>query len=162
MRNDILIRRAEIRDLDDILRLNFDLFRKEYKEYDESLNLEWTYNEGKKFFENRIVKKSGFVEVAEASGKIIGYLCGGISERLFYRKKAKYAELENMLVEESFRGGGIGVRLTKDFINWCEENKVNYIAATASAQNEQAIDFYRKIGFKDYDLTLEMIIKPQE
>ena len=31
MENDILIRKADIRDLKDILRLNFDLFKKEHK-----------------------------------------------------------------------------------------------------------------------------------
>ena len=43
MENDILIRKADSKDLEDILRLNYDLFKKEYKEYDNSLNLEWTY-----------------------------------------------------------------------------------------------------------------------
>ncbi|MEK7150328.1 MAG: GNAT family N-acetyltransferase [Patescibacteria group bacterium] len=159
MENDILIRKADIRDLKDILRLNFDLFKKEHKEYDESLNLEWTYDEGKKYFKNRIVKESGFAEVAEAKGRIIGYLCGGISDKLVYRNTAKYAELENMLVEENFRGVGIGARLTENFINWCKENKVDYISVTASAENKQTVDFYRKLGFKDYTLTLEMKTK---
>ncbi len=113
MRNNILIKRAGIRDLKDILRLNFDLFKKEQIEYDKSLNLKWTYNEGKKYFKDRIVKKSGFVEVAEVKGKIIGYLCGGISDRLFYRKKAKYAELENMLIERQRNRGKIGGRFYK-------------------------------------------------
>ena len=89
MENDILIRKADSKDLEDILRLNYDLFKKEYKEYDNSLNLEWTYNEGRKYFENRIVKESGFAEVAEAKGRIIGYLCGGISDKLVYRNTAK-------------------------------------------------------------------------
>lgn len=162
MKNDILIRRADIGDLENILRLNSDLFKKEHKEFDKSLNLEWTYSEGKKYFEDRIVKKDGFVEVAEVKGKIIAYICGGISERNFYRKKAKYAELENMFVEESFRGVGIGTKLTKNFINWCKDNKIDYISVTASAQNKQTVDFYRKLDFKDYSLTLEMIIKSQK
>jgi len=157
MKKDILIRKANIGDIESILKLSSDLFKKEYKEYDKSLNLEWTYNEGKKYFKDRIVKKDGFVEVAEAKGRIIGYLCGGISERKFYRIKAKYAELENMLVEESFRGSGTGTRLTEYFINWCKENKVDYVSVTASAGNNQTINFYRKLGFKDYNLTLEMV-----
>lgn len=162
MRNDILIRKADIGDLEDILGLNSDLFKKEYKEFDKSLNLKWTYGEGKKYFEDRIVKKDGFVEVAEVKSKIIAYVCGGISERNSYRKRAKYAELESMLVEENLRGSGIGTKLTKDFINWCKENEVENIAVTASAQNNQGVDFYRKLGFKDYSLTLEMIIKSQK
>ncbi len=159
MRNNFLIRRANIEDFRDILRLNSDLFKKEYREYDKSLDLGWTYKDGKKYFKDRIIKKSGFVEIAEAKGKIIGYLCGGISERKLYHKKEKYTELENMLIKNRFRGQGIGAKLTNDFINWCKKDKVNYIVVTASVQNKQAIDFYRKLGFRDYDLTLEMVIK---
>lgn len=156
----VMIRKAGIKDLEDILRLNFDLFKKENKEYDKSLNLDWTYGEGKKYFRDRIIKKDGFAEVAEVERRVIGYICGGISERKFYRKKAKYAELENMLVEDNFRSSGIGTKLTKNFINWCKDNKIDYISVTASAQNKQTVDFYRKFDFKDYSLTLEMNIKP--
>ena len=163
MKNDVLVRRAEVEDLEDILRLNSDLVRKEYKEYDKSLNLEWTQgNEGKKYFRDSIVAKNKFVEVAEKQGRIVGYLCGGISERLFYRKKAKYAELENMLIEKSSRGGGMGTQLTEDFIRWCKKNRVSNISVSTSALNKKAIDFYRKIGFKDYTLTLEIVTEPQE
>lgn len=159
MIRDIKIRKANIEDLQDILRLNFDLFKKEYKEYDKSLNLKWTYTDGKKYFSDRILKKDGFVEVAEFESRIIGYVCGGISERKFYRKKTKYAELENMIIENEFRGKGIGDKLAQDFIDWCKKCNIGYIAVTASMLNEQGIYFYRKLGFKDYNLTLEMEIK---
>ena len=156
MEDSFNIRKAIIKDLKEILRLSLELFKKEYKEFDKSLNLNWTYKEGKKYFKDKIIKKDGFVEVVEHKGKTIGYLCGGISERLFYRKKARYAELENMLIEKEFRGKSLGTKLTKDFINWCKKNKVDYISVKASAGNKLAINFYRKLGFEDYDLTLEM------
>ncbi len=158
IKNDILIKKAKIEDLGGILKLNFNLFKKEYKEYDKSLNLKWTYNEGKKYFKNRIMGKNSFVEIAELKGKIIGYLCGGISEREFFLKKAKYAELENMSIEKSFRGRGIGTKLAKNFMNWCRKNRVYRITVKASAKNREGISFYKKIGFKDHDLTLEMFV----
>lgn len=46
MENNFIIRKAKICDLKEILRLNFDLFEKEYEEYDKSLNLKWTYEGG--------------------------------------------------------------------------------------------------------------------
>ncbi len=159
MKGSFNIRKPTIKDLEEILRLNLELFKKEYKEFDKSLNLNWTYKEGKEYFKDRIIKKDGFVEVVEHKGKIIGYLCGGISERLFYRKKARYAELEDMLIEKKFRGKGLGTKLTSDFINWCKKNKVDYISVKASAGNKLAINFYRKLGFKDYDLTLEISLE---
>ena len=156
MRNNFIFREANIRDLKDILRLNFELFKKEYREFDKSLNIRWTHTKGKKYFRNRIIKKDGFVKVIENKKKIIGYLCGGMAKGLFFRKKARHAELENMLINKKFRGKGLGAKLTIDFINWCKENKVNYISVTASAKNKFAIDFYRNLRFKDYQLTLEL------
>ncbi len=153
---DIKIRKASPKDLNDILRLNFDLFKKEYKEFDKSLDLNWTYGKGKKYFKNRLKKPDGFVEVVKFENKIIGYICGGISLRLFYRKKAVYAEIENMIIDKRFRGKGLGSKLVKDFLNWCKKKKVNYISVTASAKNEAVIDFYRNSGFEDYNLTLEI------
>jgi GNAT superfamily N-acetyltransferase len=158
MKNNILIRKAKISDLKDILRLNLELFKKENKEYGDTLNLKWTYTAGKKFFREKIIKKSCFVEVVEVDDKIVAYLCGEICQGMFYRKKARYAELENMLIEEICRGKGIGTRLAEDFIKWCKKNEVDYISVTASAQNRQGLDFYRKLGFIDASVSLEIAI----
>ena len=49
------LRKAKLDDLDDILALNFKLFKKEYKEYDKRLDINWTYGIGKKFFRDRII-----------------------------------------------------------------------------------------------------------
>ena len=162
MKKDILIRKAEIKDLESILKLNLDLFKKEYKEYDKSLNLNWTYNEGKRYFKNRITKKNGFVEVAEVNNEVVGYLCGGISKRLLSRRKANYAELENTIVKKSFRNKGIGEKLAKNFLAWCKKNKMDYISVTASAKNRHGINFYKKLGFKDHDLILQIETKSQK
>ncbi len=49
--DNFLIRKANLKDLKEILRLNFDLFKKEYREFDKSLDLKWTYSrEGKEVF----------------------------------------------------------------------------------------------------------------
>ncbi len=156
MKNNFKIRKATVKDLKDIQRLNFELFKREYKQYDKSLNMKWTYGKvGEKYFRKKITKKDSFAEVVEKEGKVIGYMCGGIQERIFYRKKAKYAEAENMFIEKKFRRKGLGAALIKDFIRWCKKNKVNYISTTAAAQNKLGLKFYRRYGFKDYQMTLE-------
>lgn len=151
----ILIRKAGIDDLGDILRLNFDLFKMEYRKYDKSLNMKWTYGKkGREFFKKRILGKEGFVEVAEIDGRIVGYICGGFRERSA-RIKARYAELENMLIDKNFRGKRIGAAMVEDFLFWCKRKKANYVNVTAAAGNAEAIEFYRFFGFQDYRLALE-------
>lgn len=147
--NKIEIREAKIKDLDSILKLNKRLFVKEYNEFDNSLNLDWTYSKrGQEYFLERIKYNNGKVLVAEKEGIIIGYLCGGIQEqeeeKEFYKKDGIYAELENMFIEEEFRNLGAGSKIVKLFIEWCKKKKVNHINVTAYFQNKKALKFYRK------------------
>lgn len=157
----ITIRKANIRDLGDILSLNLDLFKREYREYDKRLNLKWTYGKvGKSYFKKRVSGKNGFVLVAEDAGEIIGYLCGSVQKCPYdYRIIRRFAELENMIVNKKFRGKGIGEKLVQKFLKWCKDEKVNVISVNSSIQNEKGIAFYRKMGFKDYSLTLEKTSK---
>jgi ribosomal protein S18 acetylase RimI-like enzyme len=60
-----------------------------------------------------------------------------------------------MLVEKRYRRQGIGKSLVLGFLSWCREKKVEYVSVTASAQNQLGINFYRRLGFRDYELTLE-------
>jgi len=119
----IIIREANKKDLNDILRLNLILFKKEFKEFDKTLNISWTYSQrGKDYFNKRITSKEGFVAVAINNKEVVGYICCGLHDNR--TRIAKKAELENMMV-------------------------------TASADNSSGIRFYKKLGFTNYDLTLE-------
>lgn len=157
MKKEFIFRKAKIKDLKSILRLTFELFKIEDRKYDPTLNVNWPYGEGKKFFRRKIVEKDSFVEVVERKGKIMGYLCGGIFKFLPYfgREKAVYAELYYVIIKEKCRGKKFGQRLVKDFLKWCRKKKVDYVTVTASVKNKPAINFYRKSSLKDYALVLE-------
>jgi len=158
MEKTFTIRRAKIEDLDEILRLNFELFKKENKEYDPGLNLDWTYGPGKKIFSDSVKSDDNFVAVAVNNNKIVGYLRGSLF-RLSW-KNGCGAELDSMFVEEKYRNQGIGKQLGLEFIEWCKQKKIDYIAVRASEKNKAGMDFYKQIGFKDYDIVLEMKLNP--
>ena len=152
-----IIRKATVKDLEDILKLNFYLFKKEYKEFDKSLNLKWTYNEGKKYFRNKIKSKNSFVEVAEYKNKIIGYSCGSLIDG-FYRK-GTHAEMEDAIIKKEFRRRGVGSKFAQNFLNWCKNKKVDYVSVVVTAGNKVSVDFNKKLGFKERDLILEKKLK---
>ncbi|MBL7158855.1 GNAT family N-acetyltransferase [Candidatus Microgenomates bacterium] len=155
----VRIRKAELRDLQDILHLNYLLFQEDFKR-DKTLNLKWTYSKiGRSYYKERITKHDGYALTAELNGEIVGYLVGGLQKRKFYRIRVQYAELENMFVLPEFRRRRIGDRLAQKFFSWCKTKKINYISVTASASNQLGIKFYKKIGFKAYHLTLEKKLK---
>jgi ribosomal protein S18 acetylase RimI-like enzyme len=152
----ITIRKAILSDIKTIQKLNLLLFKKEHKEYDKLLNLNWTFSKtGTAYFKKRISGKSECAFVAVLDNTIIGYLVGSITKVESYRNLPLTAELDNMLILEKHRSKGIGKLLYTEFISWCKLKKVKMIRVQASARNIKAIEFYRKIGFKDYTLVLE-------
>jgi ribosomal protein S18 acetylase RimI-like enzyme len=153
---EIIVSNAQMNDLMEIQALNLMLFEKEHKEYDKFLNLNWTFSkEGIKYFKDKITKKDNCLFVAKLDGKIVGYLAGSLTKAEAYRNLPKVAELNDTLVLEGNRSLGIGTKLYNEFMKWCKKQNVKIIRVQASAQNERAIKFYRKNGFKDYTLILE-------
>jgi len=153
---EVKIQKATMENLKDIQELNLLLFKKEYKEYDKTLDLDWTFGEkGTKSFKNKISDVDSCAFVAIVDNKIVGYLVGGLTDPESYRILPKIAELDNMLVLEDYRNLGIGKKLYLALIDWCKSKDIKKIKVTASAQNIKAINFYKKNGFIGYDLTLE-------
>ena len=147
---------ATIQDLDEVLRLNDQLMKKEYRDYDKTLNLNWVYSEvGINYFRGRILNEDGCVFVAKIDSKTVGYICGGIRRKEAFRTVDKMAEIENMFVLEGYRGQGIGTRLVEAFKDWCKEQKVERIMVEAFYLNKRAIRFYKKQLFTERAVELE-------
>lgn len=154
----VSIKKATLKDLQNIQKLNLMLFEKEKKEYNPLLNLNWTYgNKGTKYFKDSIENDLGLCLVAKIDDKIVGYLIGWIKKEknpsLIINKQA---ELENMFVLDEFRNNKIGYKLVEYFLEWAKDNKVENIQVTANSQNIKAINFYKKFEFKDFSNTLQM------
>lgn len=152
------IRKAIMEDLEDIRKLNQELFAYENENFDDTINIKWSLGEGhKKDYVNAI--KNNFCFVALVDGKIVGYIVGYIQKPETYRNIGKLAELDNMSILREYRSKGIGSKLVKEFKKWAKSNGVDRLRVTASVRNLKAIKFYRREGFGDYDLSLEQKIK---
>ncbi len=60
-----------------------------------------------------------------------------------------------MYILPEYRSQGIGTELMEQFNSWSEEKGADRLRVEATAQNEEAIRFYRENGFDDYALILE-------
>ncbi len=146
----MLIRKAEIRDLRCIQELNNQLFELEIASFDEYLIKDWPLsNEGKQYFETAIKEKC--VIVAEVDGNVVGYLLGEECNIPYYN--FKIAELCNMCVDKNYRKQGIGNKLYSEFENYYKKQGVERFIVTASYKNENAKQFYKKMGFKEANST---------
>lgn len=84
---------------------------------------------------------------------IVGYLAGSIEEKGAYNE-IQYGEINNMFVKEENRGVGIGKFLINNFKDYCKSKNISHIKVVASYKNKNAIEFYHKNGFEEFDITL--------
>lgn len=151
---DIVIRQATLNDLQSIQNLNYELFKSEKENFDSTLIVDWPLSEeGKNYFEELI--NNEYVIIALNGENVTGYLAGSINEKGSY-ELIQYGEINNMLVDEKYRGFGIGKHLINKFKEYCKSKNITNLKVVASAKNKNAVEFYRKQGFNDFDITLTM------
>ena len=151
---DITIRCANLGDVELIQKLNYKLFELEKENFDSTLILDWPLSkEGKKYFEDLI--NNEYVIIALEDENVIGYLAGSINEKGSY-ELIQYGEINNMLVDDKYRGLGVGKQLINQFKEYCKSKNITNLKVVASAKNKNAIDFYKKQGFEDFNITLTM------
>lgn len=149
----IVIRKANITDINAIQELNHKLFELEYKNFDDTLKVGWSLGkDGEEYFTSMI--NNDIVFVAEYEDKIVGYLAGNICEQISYITES-FAELDNICINEIYRNMGVGTLLIDEFKKYCKNQNIENIKVTASAKNSKAIQFYLKNGFEDYNVTLK-------
>ena len=152
------IRSATMKDLKEVQELNFKLFEKEKEEYDSLTDLDWAFGKGgTRYYKDKISKGDACVLVAVVDNKIVGYLCGVLASKGFYRRLPSVvgAYLETIFVLDEFRSKKIGKKLYGEFIKWCKVKHVKKLMLDVSTKNKLEIKFYKKNSFKDYSLTLE-------
>lgn len=151
------IRKATLDDINDIMKLNKTLFDLEYdNNFDDTLDTNRpTSNEGIDYYTKSII--NDITLVAMENNIIVGYLVWTLNTELSYNT-IKQAELNNMCILEEYRKCGVGTKLFNEFKNVCKENNIEEIKVTASYGNDNAINFYKKVWFKESELTFKQKI----
>ncbi len=85
----------------------------------------------------------GEVFVAELDGKIIGCASAIIDIRL---AAGKSGEIVSVVVENAFRGKGIGTALIRECESWLK-NTVSIIRIRANTKRTEAPSFYGSLGY---------------
>ena len=151
----VTIRKAHKDDLKSIQDLNHKLFLWDSRS-DPTLNTKWPYEEaGIEYFRKKISGESGICFVAVADGKIVGYLTGYMFDKVAAYDTILRSELDNIFVEDEFRGKGVGMMLVDDFFAWSKSHGAASVMVSAYYLNERAIGFYKKAGFAPLALKLE-------
>lgn len=64
--------------------------------------------------------------------------------------KEPFGLLEDVYVDEKYRGQGIGSKLIKNVIETAKERNCYKLIATSRSSREQVHELYTKIGFENY------------
>ena len=134
--------------------LNDEVFADNYK-YDPDLKRDWAMSpEGERYFKELISDPSQCCFFAEDNGKLVGYIAAAPKE-ISYRN-SKYLEIDNMGVSPEYRGKGVGTMLIEEVKKWAKENGYNKLFVNSYFKNTSTINFYKKNGFNEIDVSLEM------
>ena len=150
----INIRQARADEVEKLQFLDDEVFIHDVK-FDPDLDMTWAKNEkGKVFFTNALNDPNSYCLIAEDTDKAVGYLVAS-SKEISYRK-SKCAELQNMGVSPDYRSQGIGSMLIQKCLEWAKEQGYQKVYVNAYFGNIDAIKFYKKNGFSEIDLGLEV------
>lgn len=154
MAMNIQIRQATLEDLRAVSSLSQALFEYE-KAFTNEYDLAWSNSaDGQKFFTRRLKSRSMFILVAEVDGHIVGYVSVCIA-KVSFRLYSPIAEIENLCVDPSYRGKGIGTTLVREVLRIVKTRGAKRLRVTALSNNDQSLHFYRMNGYKDVDVILE-------
>ena len=152
----LIIRKANMQDIDSIIKLNKMLFDLEYKNFDNTLDIERPFsNEWTNYFKYSIM--NSITLVATIDDQIIGYMIWNLDSQYSYNT-VKQAELNNMCILDEYRKLWIGTKFITEFKRICKDNNIQEIKVIASYENTNAISFYKKNGFNESELTLKIKI----
>lgn len=146
------IREAEIEDLESLKKFEQEVIRYE-RPFDPNIK-----NDPIEYYDliNLIQREDAYVIVATIDGKIIGSGYALIKNSVPYKNPKQYAYLGFMYVLPKFRGKGINGNIIDSLIDWAKERNITEIQLDVYAENESALNAYKKRSFKPHLLTMRL------
>jgi diamine N-acetyltransferase len=85
----------------------------------------------------------------QADGEPVGYLCVTLGYSLEF--DGRFALLDELYVEEAWRGKGIGAQAIAFGVEWSRARGLAAIRLEVAHTNSRAVELYRRQGFKAHD-----------
>ena len=149
----IIIKQAKKKEVKELQKLNDEVFIDNQK-YDPDLIIDWAKSDkGKAYFTNLLNNPTACCLVAEDNKKLVGYIAA--TPKDFGYRKNRYLEIENMGVIPGYRSKGIGSQLIQKCLEWTKDKGFKKAYVNYYFANSQALEFYKKNGFSEIDISLE-------
>jgi ribosomal protein S18 acetylase RimI-like enzyme len=105
-----------------------------------------------------IVRDDAAYLLAEADGKVIGFVSIQKASHPTYPmfRPHGFAMIENAVVDEPYRGHGVGKMLVGAATRWAKERGLQYLQTSVWSANARACEFWRQEGFEPLTVKLEL------
>lgn len=127
------IRRAEIRDAEELAGLT------------SQLGYPTTADQTRERMQRLDDLRRGRVLVAEADGRVMGWIHVAAEHCL---EAEPWAEVRGLVVDERWRGRGVGTELIRHAEAWAREEGLALLRLRTNVVRERAHEFYRRLGFR--------------
>ena len=108
-------------------------------------------------FKEKTIETSGIKIYVEENGREIGRCFIYLIKN--YLHEEPYALLEDVYVDENFRGKGIRTELVKKTIELARKLNCYKIIATSRFERENVHEWYQKLGFKKFGYEFRMDLR---
>lgn len=106
----------------------------------------------------RRISRSGVILVAEVDGRIVGAIGGYIIGSMENIEGERYGFIEFLIVDEGYRGMGVGRNLLVSLIDKLKGRGVSEVYLEVDPRNEAALSLYKSLGFTVSYLTMSLKI----
>ena len=137
---DIIIREMTVKDIDDILEIEKEVFSTPWSK--DAFITEIEKNLLAKYF------------IAELDKKVIGY--GGMWLIL------NEGHITNIAVKKEYRGKGIGKKILEALIQYCSIGNIDHMTLEVRKSNIIAQNLYKQYGFVEYGIRLKYYVDNNE
>ncbi|WP_432856261.1 GNAT family N-acetyltransferase [Amycolatopsis sp. CA-161197] len=130
------------------------LFREDGGRHDTRMDLAWPQREGPAYYTALLADEDALCLVAHGERGVSGHLVGRLRRQDPLHPGAVTAVLESMRVTAGRRRTGVGTALVERFDEWAKNRGADGFEVTAYAANAGARAFYRRHGFREFEVTL--------
>lgn len=149
------IRKANLGDVTSLLQLYAQVDELHYQRLPEIFNSVEENSRSPSWFKNRFEDNSYCMLVAEYQQQILGLVeiqVRNTNHPLL--KPRRYGHIRDIVVDRAWRRQGVGKSLMDKAHQWAKQQSASSVELTAFSFNQEALYFYRKLGYVDSDITL--------
>lgn len=143
-------------DLDELVRLESQLFSEDAGVHDPQVDVSWPTRHGREDLARLTDAESALVLVARREGAVVGHLVGYLTAPSATRFGRRTGEIRSLYVDSASRASGVGQALVGRFSAWARENEATSVSVTSYVANHGARAFYSRLGFAEKSVTFQV------